>query len=136
MHWSPTFSESQTSELKNKNNRFVRNFVTMTKLFSKFVWQQNCGIHVKKSDHMFWPRNNKTYHGNAGCQLLLLYNSLSITCLSASIQFRIQGWCVCVTTQYGKISAISDKSVLWPIRNGGMADYWKVVWGFELKFEQ
>ena len=30
----------------------------MTKLFLKFIWRQNSGIHIKKSDHTFWPRNH------------------------------------------------------------------------------
>ena len=41
---------------------------------------------MRISDHMFWARNHITYHWNARCQLLLLYNSLWIMCLSASMQ--------------------------------------------------
>ena len=41
-------------------NMFVRNFVTTTKLFSKFLKLHNCGIHIKMSDLMFWPRDHIT----------------------------------------------------------------------------
>ena len=71
--------------INNQSNRFVRNFMTIKNYFLQMS-RQNCGIHIKKSDYMFWQENHTTYHWNAACQLLQLYNLLWIMCLSVSMQ--------------------------------------------------